>query len=60
MAQEPKDVVRLEADQYKALVAKLPQIAVNNDTSPMQAGFQLGVQHVLKMLREGFTTGEVR
>ena len=50
-------VNRLAPEVYKDLEKKLPPIAVNNETSPMQAGFQLGVQTVLKMLREGFVTG---
>lgn len=57
MPEQVKEAIRLEADAYKSLVAKCPQIAVNNDTSPMQAGFQLGVQYVLKMLREGYVIG---
>jgi hypothetical protein len=54
------ETIRLTQEQYDALVKKLPSIAVGNDTSPMQAGFQLGVQLVLKHLREGFTLGDVR
>lgn len=60
MPQEIKIVTRLDQDQYNALVRLLPGIAVNNETSPMQAGVQLGVQQVLKLLREGFTVGDVR
>lgn len=29
---------------------------VTETTTPQQAGFQLGVQHVLNLLAEGFTT----
>lgn len=29
-------------------------ISINHNTTPLQAGFQLGVQHVLNVLQEGF------
>lgn len=50
----PVTVLRLQADAYAQLARQCTAIAVNNDTSPLQAGFQLGVQHVLQKLREGF------
>lgn len=31
-------------------------ITINSNTTPLQAGFQLGVQHVINVLQEGFTT----
>lgn len=51
-----KDVIynRMTPTVYDALVKELPQIAVNNETSPMQAGVQLGVQLVLKKIRDGY------
>lgn len=49
-----KTVTRLTPAVYDHIVKKLPQIAVTNDTSPMQAGLQLGIQLVLKLLREDF------
>lgn len=58
MPQETKQVQRLTADAYKQLVAQVPGIAVTNETSPMQAGYQLGVQRVLELLRKGFVIGE--
>lgn len=53
---KPKEVVthRLTQDVYKALEAGLPVPFVNQHTSDLQAGFALGIQFVLKQLREGF------
>jgi hypothetical protein len=57
MTVETKVVTRLAPEVYASLVQKCPAIAVTNDTSEMQAGFQLGVQYLLKLLREGFVAG---
>jgi hypothetical protein len=43
--------------QYKALEAKLVRSDVDNNTSPIAAGYKLGVQAVLKALRDGFVSG---
>lgn len=48
---------RLSAESYEQLVKQLPGIAVSNETSALQAGYQLGMQLVLKKLREGFVVG---
>lgn len=53
-----KQMVRLTPDQYRALEAKCPPPDVNNDTTEIAAGMRLGVQLVLKLLREGFVVGE--
>lgn len=45
---------RLEHDQYLELSRKFSTPFVNNETSALQAGYQLGVQAVLQALREGF------
>jgi hypothetical protein len=50
-------VQRLSPLAYEQLRKSLPDIAVNNETSPMQAGYQLGIQAILKKLREGFVVG---
>lgn len=47
-------VLRLENDQYLELTRKFQTPFVSNDTSALQAGYQLGVQAVLKALREGY------
>lgn len=49
--------VRLDAEQYEALVKTVPGISVGKDTTELQAGIQLGVQLVLQKLREGFVIG---
>lgn len=51
-------VNRLSKAVYDDLVKKLPQMAVTNDTSPMHAGMQIGIQLVLKHLREGYVRDE--
>lgn len=50
-------ITRLDKDVYEALVKRLPGIGVGTDTTELQAGYQLGVQHVLAILREGFVIG---
>ncbi len=51
---QPEVYHRLDSDQYAKLAKALPQLAVTNDTSAHQAGFQLGIQLVLQKLREGW------
>jgi hypothetical protein len=51
---KPEVYHRLDSDQYTKLAKSLPQLAVTNDTSAHQAGFQLGIQLVLQKLREGW------
>lgn len=46
--------VRLDPEELDALRRKLPRPAVTADTSPLQAGYQLGVQQVLELLRDGW------
>jgi len=53
----PQDFIRLAPDQYRALERQLPPPSVTNATSDLMAGYQLGVQAVLKALREGDTVG---
>lgn len=48
-------VVRLSVDVYRQLEQSLPTPAVTVQTTDLQAGFALGIQYVLKQLREGFT-----
>lgn len=47
-------VVRLQPDVYKQLEDKMSRLAVTTTTTPIEAGFQLGVQAVLKELRAGY------
>lgn len=49
------EVHRLSQEAYKALEASLPQTQPSPNYS---AEWLLGIQHVLKKLREGFVTGE--
>jgi hypothetical protein len=50
-------VVRLDQSMYRELEQKLTPPVVTSQTTDLQAGYQLGVQSVLKMLREGYTLG---
>lgn len=55
------EVMRLTKEQYAQLVKQLPgSVAVTAETTPMQAGYMLGVQTVLKLLREGYVIGDAR
>lgn len=56
MPQEPQvtEVVILNKDIYKKLEEQLPAPAPSGTTTDIQAGYLLGVQYVLKKLREGF------
>ena len=56
--QKIETVVRLSPAIYSSLEKQLPKPVVTDNTSALQAGYQLGVQAVLKLLREGFTTQE--
>jgi hypothetical protein len=53
-----KTYARLTKEVYEDLERKLPAPSVQRDTTDLQAGFQLGIQHVLKMLREGYVIGK--
>ena len=46
--------VRLDLEELDALRRRLPRPAVTVDTTPLQAGYQLGVQQVLELLRDGW------
>lgn len=48
-------IYRLSPEQLDAVRRKAAGISINSNTTPLQAGFQLGVHHVLDILREGFT-----
>lgn len=55
---EVRQVVRLTPDAYRALEKALPAPVVDDKTTDLVAGQRLGIQLVLKMLRDGFVTGE--
>ena len=58
MAQaKPREVIRLTPDVYDELVRKLIPLHVDNNTTELQAGYQLGIQKVLTLLRDGYTIG---
>jgi len=54
MATKPENVVvaRLSTEMYDHLVRQLPNPFVTKDTTDLEAGFRLGIQHVLYLLRE--------
>lgn len=50
---------RMDNDAYLQLTKNMPGIAVTNETTERQMGFQLGIQFVLQKLREGYVIGRV-
>lgn len=55
-ASTPQEVqmVRLTQAVYKTLEDKMGKVYVGDNTTDLQAGYMLGVQAVLKVLREGY------
>lgn len=54
----PEIQFRLSSDAYKQLEQKLlSDVIVTDKTTELQAGYMLGIQKVLKVLRDGFTVG---
>ena len=51
---EVKQLVRLTDEQYQALKRQLPINVVTAQSTPTQAAWQLGVAHVLELLRDGY------
>lgn len=52
---EAVQVIRLNQDMYHALEREVqPYPTVTQHTTEIQAGFQLGIQRVLAVLRSGF------
>lgn len=49
--------MRLETSQYEALEKTLTGPTVTTATTELQAGYQLGVQDVLRKLRAGYVVG---
>jgi hypothetical protein len=45
---------RLTPDQYRALEKKLAGISVTGTTTAHQAGYMLGIQQALAVIREGW------
>lgn len=54
--EEVKEVVRLDPVQYNNLERHLPGPVVGKDTTELQVAYNLGVQAVLKLLREGYVS----
>lgn len=53
-----REVIRLTPQMFRAFRDKLPKPHVNDTTTELQAGFQLGIQFALQKLQEGFTHEE--
>lgn len=49
-----KQIVRLTEEQFAALKRQLPPNVVTAQSTPTQAAWQLGVAHVLELLRDGY------
>lgn len=54
--EEIREVVRLDPVQYSNLERQLPGPVVGKDTTDLQVAYSLGVQAVLKLLREGYVS----
>lgn len=54
--EEVKEVVRLDPVQYSKLEQQLPGPVVGKETTELQVAYSLGVQAVLKLLREGYVS----
>lgn len=52
---EGNNLYRFNEQSLAVLRTRLPKPGVNADTTPLQAGFLLGVAHVLQMLQDGWT-----
>lgn len=52
-------IAPMQREQYLELEKKVAgnNAMVSQTTTDVQAGFQLGVQHVLQILRNGFVSG---
>ncbi len=48
-----REVHRLSSAEFEKLRNSMPAIFVTDDTSPLQAGFQLGIQFALDKVRQG-------
>lgn len=48
-------VARLTPSMLADLEKRLPPPVVDERTTDLQAGYRLGIQHVIKLLREGYT-----
>lgn len=51
------EVLRLEGAVYQQIAASFGPPTVTDKTTDIQAGYQLGVQAVLAVLRHGFVIG---
>lgn len=54
---QPVEMARLTQDVYLKFEQQLGQPVVTQATTELQAGYMLGIQHALKLLREGFVVG---
>lgn len=51
------ELYRFNPESIRQLEKQLPMVTVNGTTTEVQAGYLLGIQHVLSILRQGFTVG---
>lgn len=52
------NIYRLSSDVYEQLEKLLPSPIVTDKTTEHQVGYLLGIQHVLGIIRRGFTVGD--
>jgi hypothetical protein len=57
MTIEVREIHRLSKESYDKLVEGLPLPYIGKDTTELQAAQQVGIELVLRRLREGYVTG---
>jgi hypothetical protein len=55
--QPARPLVRLDQDEYRALEKRVMQALPNHQTTPLQGGVAIGVEYVLRCVREGWVIG---
>ena len=54
---KPTELVRLHYREYEKLEQMMPKPIISDKDTELKAGYLLGIQHVLKVLRDGWKTG---
>ena len=54
---QERQIIRLDRETYDALARQFGNPVATASTTPIQAGYLMGVQDVLRVLREGFVVG---
>lgn len=52
--EEHVTVATLMPDVYEKIESKVSNTLISSNTSEIEAGYKMGIQHVLKLLRDGY------